>query len=193
MLHAKFSVKGISDLMFGKPSPEAKKDTETHQQFELRTWQRKVPMTSDGQLFVNPFAVTNSLVEAAKWLGRKVDGKSGFTGRFQRGVTPGGKVLVFCGKKPACIEDIDPMLLFVPSDGKHGGPKRVERIFPTLHDWNATGDCHIWDGKITEAQFTDHLKAVGQFIGWGSMRVANGGINGRFEIAEITFEEIQTG
>jgi len=196
MLHATFQVTGISDLMFGRPVLEAKKDGETHAMKEERLWQRKVPVADDGQCCLNPFCVTNSLVAAAKWLGRKVDGKSGFTGRFQKGTTPGSKVLLYKpdGKKllSVTIADIDPVLLFVPSDGKRGTGTRVERIFPTLHpEWIARGDVYIWDGKITEQQFRDHLEAVGKFVGWGSMRVENGGINGRFQVDEVTFEKLQ--
>jgi hypothetical protein len=195
MLHATFQVTGISDLMFGRPVLEGKKDNETHAMREERLWQKKVPVAGDGQCYINPFCVTNSLVSAAKWLGRKVDGKAGFAGRFQKGVTPGGKVLLFKqGVKeiPITIADVEPILLFVPSDGKRGSSKRVERIFPTVHpSWLARGDVYIWDGKITEEQFRDHLEAVGKFIGWGSMRVENGGINGRFKVDHVSFEELE--
>ena len=137
--------------------------------------------------------MTNSLVEAAKWLKRKVVGERGatFTKRFQCGVAPGGKVLLFKPDgSPMLVKDIEPLMLFVPSDGKHGGSKRVERIFPTVHDWIAKGAVTVFDGKISSDQFEDHLLCVGQYVGWGAMRVANGGINGRFSITSMEFEEI---
>lgn len=193
MLKATFTVQGIADLMFGRAFREKKPDNLTHAQWEELTWQRKVPVTADGQVYINPFAVTNSLVTAAKWLGRKVDGKSGFAKRFQCGVTPGDKVLLYAAnKEPLTINDIEPVFLFVPSDGKHGSGKRVERIFPTVHEWIGTGSVFIWDGKITAEQFRDHLEAVGKFIGWGSMRVENGGINGRFALLDCDFENIES-
>lgn len=191
MFTTTFTVTGISDLMFGKPSMEKKMDSETYAQFEERTWKNKVP-GADGHVYINPFCVTNSLVSAAKWLGRKVDGRSGFTGRFQKGLTPGAKVLLYrLDGEPMTIADVEPIMLFVPADGKHGGPKRVERVFPTAHQWVAKGHVHVWDGKITPEQLRDHLEAVGRFIGWGSMRVENGGINGRFTLDKIEFSEME--
>lgn len=197
MLHASFTVEGITELMFGSPvlDEEGKKaDNETHAQRELRVWKKKVPVTADGQIYVNQFAVTNSLVDAGKWLGRKCD-KSTFSKRFLGGVTPGGRVLLSIrdgkSERPAMIGDVEPRLLFVPSDGKRGSGKRVERIFPTMvPPWIARGDVFIWDGKITEEQFRDHLEAVGKFIGWGSMRKGNGGVNGMFKLLSCEFEAI---
>jgi hypothetical protein len=194
VLHATFQVSGVTDLMFGKPVIEKKRDDESHEQSEERLWPKKVWMTDAGQCKLNPFCVTNSLVSAAKWLGRKVDGRSGFTQRFEKGVTPGKDVLLFikdAGKLiPATMKNVEPILLFVPSTGRRGAGTRVSRVFPTLHNWTATGDCFIWDGKITEKQFEEHLAAVGRFIGWGSMRKEGGGINGCFMVEDISFDEI---
>jgi hypothetical protein len=144
-----------------------------------------------GQGYINPFAVTNSLVTAAVFLGRKVagEGKKTYTDRFRKGVAPRDNVLLFNGKgKPATIAQVDPLMLDVPSDGKHGGPKRVARIFPTLHQWSAKGSVMVFDGKITLDQFRDHLIASGKFVGWGSMRVEGGGVNGRFSVSEVSEE-----
>ncbi len=190
---AKFSVLGVTDLMFGRAVQEAKKDSETHEQFEQRTWRQKLRLTQEGQLYFNPFGVTNSLVTAAIFLGRKIpgEGKKTFTDRFRKGVAPHGRLLLFNHKgKPLTMDDVDPQPLSVPSDGKHGGPKRVTRIFPTVHEWAAEGECLIFDGKITQDQFRDHLEAAGKFVGWGSMRVEGGGVNGRFKVLEVKYEEM---
>ena len=53
-----------------------------------------------------------------------------------------------------------------------------------------TGTAVIFDEKITESIFEDSLVALGQYIGFGSMRVENGGSNGRFSVAELSFEEV---
>jgi len=193
MYEAKFEVCGVTDLMFGKPTVSKRRDDETYEDHEQRVWPEKVPVTSDGQCYINPFAVTNSLVEAAKWLKRKVPGERGatFTKRFQCGISPGERMLLFkTTGEPVTIEDVDPVLLFVPSDGKHGGPKRVERIFPTLHSWIARGSLNVFDGKISKEQLHDHLMCVGQYVGWGAMRVANGGINGRFSVSQLETEDL---
>ena len=60
-----------------------------------------------------------------------------------------------------------------------------------IANWGGTGEAIIFDEKITEEIFSDSLKALGQYIGFGSMRVENGGSNGRFQVNKLTFEEIE--
>ena len=67
MYKATFEVRGMTDLMFGKATSSPRRDDETYEAHERRVWPEKVPVTAEGQCYVNPFAVTNSLVEAAKW------------------------------------------------------------------------------------------------------------------------------
>jgi hypothetical protein len=194
MYEAQFEVRGIGDLMFGRAVRSQKKDSETHEQFEWRTWKEKVPTTDEGHCYMNPFAVTNSLVEAASWLKQKVpgEGQATFTKRFRCGVGPGERVMLFKHDgTPLTIEDIDPVVLFVPSDGKHGGSSRVHRIFPTAHEWAAKGSVYVFDGKIDDNRFEEHMVCAGQYIGWGSMRAGNGGINGRYKVERINAVELE--
>ena len=177
----------ISDLCFGKHVSEPKKSEETHAQFEQRTWQQKVNRTKDGQCFMQPFALKNCLESAAKWLSMGIpgEGKKTFTKRFASGVLIADKMLLSDPSgKLITIEDVEPVTLFVPSDGKRGSGRRVERIFPIIHEWHTSIDIIVLDDKVSLAVLQKHLEACGQFIGLGSMRVENGGINGRFLITE---------
>jgi hypothetical protein len=194
MLKAVFELQGVSDLMFGKHVPEGKLDNETHEQREERLWKEKIWCNGDGQCYVSPFAITNGLVSGAEWLKRKVpgEGQATFTKRFRSGLNPGNNVLLFKSDgKPILVDDVQPVPLFVPSDGQHGGKKRVFRIFPTVHEWVAKGEVFIFDGKITEEVFKDHFIAMGRFVGIGPMRVQNGGINGRFSVVSLAFEPLE--
>jgi len=194
MFKASFQLMGVSDLMFGRHVAEGKLDNETDDQREERVWQQKVPVDDKGHCYFNPFAITNGLVSAATWLKRKVAGERGatYTKRFRSGVNPHSKLYLFDRKdKPITIDKVVRCRLFVPSDGKHGGPKRVPRIFPTLHEWVMRGDVLIFDGKISEKIFHDHLEAMGRFIGFGAMRVENGGINGRFLIDALEWSPLE--
>jgi hypothetical protein len=83
------------------------------------------------------------------------------------------------------VDDVEGQPLFVPSDGKRGSGKRVIRIFPTIHYWSTTARVLILDGKIDEPVLHEHATEAGQFIGFGSMRVENGGSNGRFKVTSI--------
>ena len=191
MYKATFQLLGVTDLMFGQRMISPKKDSETFGQWEERCWKEKVRLTEKGQVCLSPFAVTNALVAAAKWLKRKVDGRSGFAGRFQSGVAPSGPVLLFRPDgSPMRIRDVEPVLLFVPSGGQKGQGTRVDRIFPTVHEWRADGAVMVFDGKISGDQLRDHLVAVGQYVGFGSMRVEGGGINGRFMVEAVDCEDL---
>lgn len=185
MLVATAKLIGVADLMFGKHVPELKADDETHEQREQRTWKQKVHLTKEGQCYLPPFALKNGLESAARWLSLKIpgEGHKTFTKRFVAGVLVSDKLLLFDKVgKPIGLDAVEPVPIFAPSDGKRGGPKRVFRIFPTIHDWQTDVVIHVFDNKITANVMERHLKTVGQFIGFGSMRVENGGINGRFAI-----------
>jgi hypothetical protein len=172
-----------SELFFGKAMKSKKENSETHEQFEERCWQEKVNVADTGQLFIQPFALKNALSEAGRFLTMKIpgEGKKTFTDRFKKGVLIVDRILLCLhdGTK-ATMDDIVPIPLFVPSDGKQGSGRRVTRIFPSLAKWKGTATIYVHDGKITEEVLETHLECCGQFIGFGSMRVANGGINGTF-------------
>ena len=189
MYSAQFDLIGFSDLMFGQHVQETKKSSETHVQFEKRTWKQKVRTTEDGQLYLNPFALKNGLESAGKHLGKKIPSSRGatYTDRFRKGTQAAHKLLLFGPKsKPLTIDDVEPLTLFVPSDGKRGSGTRVDRIFPTVHEWQVFGaDLLVYDDKIDEETLLEHLVELGRFIGFGSMRVESGGDNGRFKVENL--------
>jgi hypothetical protein len=181
--------------MFGKHVPEPKKDDETHDQRERRTWKQKVHVDKNGNLFLPAFALKNGLESAAKWLSLKIPGERSktYTKRFVSGVLVTENLPLTNGNgKAATMENIDPVELFVPSDGKRGSGTRVIKVFPTLHEWATSAIIHIFDNKITEDVLMRHLDAFGKFICFGAMRVENGGINGRCSVSELKWEEIGT-
>ncbi len=195
MYLARFDMIGISDVMFGVHVEEEKKTSETHVQFEKRTWQQKVRRTEDGQVYINPFALTNGLEVAGKFLGKKIPSGRGatYTDRLRKGTQAIGTLLLFKQDgNPLTIDDVDPVELFVPSDGKRGSGSRVTRIFPTAHDWRVLGaELYVYDGKIDEETLEEHLVALGKFVGFGSMRVENGGVNGRFKVEGLATESLE--
>lgn len=215
-MHVTFRVVGIegSDQMYGRKTQEKRKSDEDWTEYDDRTWQQKLCRTGQQKLWLDdqkllvlsPFCVTNSLVEAAIWLDEitiqvvrlsagKLSGSKTFTTRFLSGITPGRAPEVFVrnGKgewRRAEIKDVKPVTINVPADGKRGSKKRVDRVFPALHNWAAEGDCYVWDELITKEVFTRHFETVGRFIGWGSMRRGGGGVNGSFTVASLGFEAI---
>lgn len=184
---------GMSDLMFGTHVSVSKRDDETHDQYEERTWKHKVRVDGNGVVYIQPFALKNAFESAAKWLSMSIpgEGKKTFTKRFASGVLVVEKMPLLDAKgKPLTIDDVEPMRIFAPSDGQRGSGRRVFRIFPTVHDWQTSCEIIIFDNKISETVLEKHLTAAGRFIGFGSMRVENGGINGRFDVQGLKVEDV---
>lgn len=174
-----------SELFFGKPVLSKKRPEQTHDDFEDAVWPEKLHRNDDGQLYWPPFALKNALEEAGKFLSMKIpgEGKKTFTDRLRKGVLVVEPIMLCIPDgTPATIDDILPRRLFVPSDGKRGGPKRVVRVFPSLPQWKGQAVVHVLDEKIGDEVLAKHLECVGNFVGFGSMRVGNGGVAGRFTI-----------
>ena len=175
--------KGV--LFFGTAVFDKKQNDETHEQFEERTWKKKVRQLESGQVYIQPFALKNALESAGSRLNKKLTGKSTYTKLFRQGIVVNDEIPLFKSDgKPVTIADIEPVPMFVPSDGKRGSGKRVMRIFPQLKAWHATVELTCLDARLTKEVVLEHLEEAGKFIGFGSMRAENGGVAGRFSLSE---------
>lgn len=178
-----------SQFMSGCPVTSSKGPNETHEQFEERTWKEKIRTNKQGEVVLNQFALKNALEGSAKRLKRKIpgEGKSTYTKLFVQGVMVGKNPLLKTkAGKPYKRDDFQGIPLFVPSDGNRGSKTRVTRIFPTIDEWQCELELIVIDPKITEDVLQEHLNEAGIFIGLGSMRAENGGVNGRFIVDSIT-------
>lgn len=139
-------------------------------------------MDSGGICFIPPTAFKNMLAEAAKFTPRKgpSGGKSTWTKNFEAGimVTDGLSLGVH-------IDDVVGEWLFVPSDGKRGGSKRVWKKFLLFSEWEGVVEWHVIDDLITEDVFATYLQEGGKFIGIGRFRPRNNGFYGRFRVVDI--------
>lgn len=177
-----------SELMCGTHVSEEKGPNETHDQFEKRTWKQKIRTNKKGEVVLNQFALKNALEGSAKRLKRKVPGErnSTFTKLFMQGIMIGSlPPLLSADGNPLKADDFEGRELFVPSDGKRGSGKRVNRTFPVVDQWLCVADIIVIDPKITEDVLKEHLAEAGVFIGLGSMRAENGGVNGRFIVESV--------
>lgn len=172
-----------SVLMCGKPVATKKVNSQTHEQYDADTWREKVHLTEEKHVCWPPFALKNALESAGKFLSMRIpgEGKKTFTDRFRKGVLIIDQ-MPLCGHdgKILGLDDVDPVSLFVPSDGKKGSSKRVWRTFPTIYKWKAVATIYVADDKIDDDVLLEHLTTAGQFIGFGSMRVEHGGTAGMF-------------
>lgn len=177
-----------SELFFGRPITTPKESGETHDQHDERTWKEKVHQDEEGKIFLQPFCLKNALESSGKWLSMKIPGggQKTYTKKLVSGTLVVDRMwLTDHDGKQLMIDDVVPKRLFVPSDGKRGGSKRVYRTFPSVPQWKCEGSIHVVEDLITVEVLQKHLEAVGSFIGFGSMRVENGGINGRFNVSDL--------
>lgn len=177
----RFTSRRGSELFFGKPVTTKKDSKQTHEQYDEATWREKISRDSDGNVYWPHFAIKNALEESGKFLSMKIpgEGKKTFTDRFRKGVLVVQPMyLKLPNGEQVRLEHIKPKTLFVPADGKRGSGKRVMRIFPYLEQWLGEATIFIADPKISNEVLLEHLECVGQFIGFGSMRIGNGGVNG---------------
>ena len=178
---------GSGTLAQGKFYDVPKLDRELSKDYEIRTWRERAHYNNDGKMIIPPMALKNCLSEAAKFLGLSIPGKgkSTYTKHFEAGIMVVDELLI---TPEITRETVQGQWLFVPSDGKRGGSKRVNKCFPIVNNWEATADIYILDEIITEDVLERHLDIAGKFIGLGSFRPRNNGMFGRFEVEDITWD-----
>lgn len=165
-------------------SPKLEK--EGNDDYRERTWRNHLHTDKAGTVVIPPMAFKNCLSEAAKYLSIQIPGKGKAT--YTKHIESGVLVLE---PSPIGIKaaDVEPERLFLPSDGIRGSGKRVEKVYPILHDWEATVTWHIYDDTVTEEVFRKVLSEAGKFVGIGRFRPRNNGYYGRFEMVSLDWED----
>lgn len=195
-----------------------KKAKETSQDFEVRTWARRLH-TDDEGVFVPPMAFRNCVAECAKFLSIQIPGKgkSTYTKHFESGILVPSAVPIYSplnreriiapseiGLKVAAASnnpDAEPIeydrpphevygnWIFTPADGVAGSGKRVWKCYPIIQAWQAKVTFLIMDDTITEDVFKNVLTQAGMLIGIGRFRVRNRGTYGRFGVTALDWKE----
>ena len=176
---AEVDIVGLTPFGFSKAINSTKSTGESHDDFEERTWREKIHTDSQGNAFISPMALKNCLSDCAKYLSESVPGKgkATFTKHFDAGVLVTEPLML--GLK---AKDIPAERLFVPADGKKGGPKRVWKNFPKVDPWKVHAVIDVIDPTIKPEKLEQYLKYAGQFIGLGYFRPRHGGFWGKFKI-----------
>ena len=154
--------------------------------YEKRTWRDRCHANAQGHIIIPPMALCNSVKEAAKYLSIPIPGaaRQTFTKHFEAGVLALDPIVL-----PVTLETVKPERLFVPSDGKRGGGRRVMKIFPRIDAWEGKVTFHIMDDIITRDVFKQVVETAGQLIGIGRFRPRNMGYYGRFELVKMEWVE----
>lgn len=184
MLKCSFKLVGIAPYSQSGVIQTPKNSGENADAYEQRTWRERMHVDKDGIVFIPPQAIKSALVDVAKFLGESVPGKgkSTYTKHFTAGVMVIDPLTL--GIKGA---DVQSERLFVPSDGKAGGGKRVWKIFPVIPQWQASGELFAIDPVLIDKpeKIQQYLEQAGRFIGIGRFRPRNGGFNGRFNVTDF--------
>jgi hypothetical protein len=178
-------LQSVSPYSQGKHYNVPKLEKESPADYEQRTWRERCHSDANGNMTIPPMAFKNCLSDAAKYLSIQVQGKgkSTYTKHFVAGVLVTEPLVL-----PIKVKDVPGQWVFVPSDGKRGGGKRVEKCFPVIQEWSGAVEFHILDETITKDVFTRHLEEAGKFIGIGVFRPINNGYFGRFKIEKLEWK-----
>jgi hypothetical protein len=188
------SVTGISPYSQGRSYEVEHLQGEGFEDYEKRTWPNRMHVNQHGEVFIPPMAFKNALAETAKFLSLGIPGKSKqtYTKHFEAGVLAVEPALL--GIKAA---DVRCERLFVPSDGRPGGGKRVYKYFPIIPPgWQADFIFLVFDETVLQTWaptgqtvFQFVLERSGQFVGIGRFRPRNRGFYGRYEITDFVVLE----
>jgi len=153
---------------------------------EKRTWRNKAHVDENGECVVSPLALKNCLAEAAKYLSIQIPGKgkSTYSKHFLAGV-----IVTDAPKLGVKQSEMEGEWRHVDAQGRKGGNSRVLRCYPIFRKWRVTVDFLVLDPTITQEVFEQHLAEAGRFIGIGSFRPRNGGIDGRFKVEGVEWLE----
>lgn len=181
---ARVTIEGVSPYSQSKHHNVDKLPRELPKAYEERTWRERMHVEEDGRVFIPGTSLKNALAEAAKYLSIQIpgQGKATYTKNFEAGV-----MVIDPIRLPYKKDEVAGEWLFVPSDGKRGGGKRVDKCFPVIHKWGGVAEYIIFDEIITEDVFKRVVEASGALIGIGRFRPRNNGYYGRFKITKLEF------
>ncbi len=185
------TVEGISPYSQSRSYEADKLQGEGPDDYERRTWRQRLHVDPAGLVFIPPMAFKNALAETAKFLSISIPGKgkSTYTKHFEAGVL---------AVQPAPLgikaNDVECERLFVPSDGRPGGGKRVHKYFPIIQaGWQTDFVFLVLDDTVLQTSiegdmtvFQHVLIRCGQFVGIGRFRPRNRGFYGRFAVKDFT-------
>lgn len=162
-----------------------KLNKESAADYEKRTWRERCHYDDKGQVYIPPGALRGTIQDAAKYLSIRIPGKgkSTYTKHFNAGLDVHDVLYLGVHK-----DKIHGQWLFVPSDGKAGGSKRVWKQFPYVSAWEGIATFYVLDETITKDVFAETLIEAGKFIGMGFFRPARKGFWGRFSVESIKWD-----
>lgn len=175
-------IRGTAPYSASRAHEEPKLPKEGPDDWEQRTWRKKLHVAGDGTVVVPAMSFKMAVDTAAKMLSEKIPGKRNST--YSKFFLSG--VLVFEDPRldvPA--EAVRGARVYSNADGVRGSGKRVWRVFPMVDEWQTVVTFHVLADEITRDVFEKHLAQAGSFVGIGRFRPEKGGLNGRFVVDKV--------
>lgn len=173
---------GKTPYSSSRPIESIRNTGESHDAFEQRTWREKIHRNAKGEAFIPPMALKNCLADVARYLSESVPGKgkATYTKHFEAGIIVMEPMML--GVK---ADDAPSERLFLPSDCKRGGGRRVWKTYPKFDPWKVHAVIIVMDETITPEKLEEYLRYAGDFIGMGRFRPRNNGFYGRFDVENV--------
>lgn len=194
MRHVKVSFENIPGVPYSQSAmlTSPKKDRESAEDYDIRTWREHCTVNKDGQVSVPQMAWKQSIDTAAVKLGLKVPGRgtARYANFFLSGYLCDHDVPLSNGK-PLTPQDARMEAVWCDPGGKRGGNKRVLRRYPMFDKYHGTVEFTIIDDLITEAIFEQHFQAAGFIVGIGRFRPEKGGSHGRFKATKFEWGSLK--
>lgn len=189
MITVQAKIKGLAPIQYSTALKSPKQSGEADSTYEERTWKERAHINTEGHLFIPPIAIKKSLETAARFRSETIPGKKNntWTKHFSSGTMCVEPLVLTVNGKPLTEANIEKLTLFVPSDGKKGGGRRVYKHFPMVRTWETVANIVLIDPLLVDKRGVDkveeYLRHAGQLIGLLAFRPENGGYFGRYEVA----------
>lgn len=174
-----------------------KMPSESHDDYEKRSWRNRIHANNDGSVFIPPMVFKKALDGAAKYGSLQIPGKgkSTYTKFFESGTLIMDPVPL-----PLKKADVIGEWLFLDANGKKGKQSsgRVLRCMPRIESWEGEVIIFVIDETVLHTKQNSNitvlehfLKLAGSRIGIGRFRPENGGFYGRFSVSSFKIQEIE--
>lgn len=162
---------------------------ESHEDHDRRTWRQHLTTEiRDGRptVCLPAHGVMQMYASAARYCKKQIkgQGRATWTKKFEAGIS--------VPENPSLNIDpdtVDHVVISCNPQGKRGGSGRVPRRFPQMPVWQTTFEVWILDPIIIQSIFAEMTELAGLYVGLGRFRPENGGINGRFRLAKLEWQD----
>jgi hypothetical protein len=173
---------GISPLSQSKDRGIDKDKSESHDEFERRTFRMKAHVDPEsGHVHIPAMGLKKSIAEAGRRLSLKKSGQTKWTADILSSVIVTGDI-----DTGFHINDVREERVYCHVDGNPKSGKRVWRSFPIVPaGWKGQASIVVIDETIPENVVEQCLEAAGNIIGVCRFRPEKGGFLGRFKVDKI--------